>query len=40
MKISTLDNSYPKVTGGYIIKADKQAEDPVAWTMASNVQVR
>jgi hypothetical protein len=38
MKIGTLDNSFPNVTGGYITKADKtNADDPVAWTMPSNV---
>ncbi len=36
-KMTTLDNSYPKVTGGYIIKADKPGNDPVAWKMQSNV---
>jgi len=36
-KITSLENSYPKITGGYIIKADKQGGDPVAWTMASYV---
>lgn len=35
-KIDPLDNSYPKLTGGYIIKADKTTGgDPVAWTMSS-----
>jgi hypothetical protein len=38
MKIATTDNSFPNVTGGYITKADKtNADDPVAWTMPSNV---
>jgi len=33
-KISTSDNSFPDVTGGYITKADKTTGgDPVAWTM-------
>jgi hypothetical protein len=36
-KITTLDNSYPKVTGGYIVKADKTGGDPVAWTMSSYI---
>jgi hypothetical protein len=36
-KMTTLDNSYPKVTGGYIVKADKPGNDPVAWKMQSNV---
>lgn len=35
-KISTNDNSFPDVTGGYITKADKTTGgDPVAWTMYS-----
>jgi hypothetical protein len=38
MKIATTDNSFPNLTGGYITKADKtNADDPVAWTMPSNV---
>lgn len=38
MKIGTLDNTYPAVTGGYITKADKTTGgDPVAWTMPSYV---
>ena len=36
-KMTSVDNSYPKVTGGYIVKADKPGNDPVAWTMLSNV---
>jgi hypothetical protein len=37
-KILQTDNTYPDVTGGYITKADKtNADDPVAWTMASYV---
>lgn len=37
-KMTILDNSYPKVTGGYIIKADKtNADDPVSWTMSSYI---
>jgi hypothetical protein len=36
MRMGTLDNTYPSVTGGYITKADKtNADDPVAWTMSS-----
>lgn len=32
-KMDSTDNSYPKVTGGYIIKADKTTGgDPVAWS--------
>ncbi len=34
-KMTTLDNDYPKVTGGYIVKADRG--DPVAWTMSSYI---
>lgn len=35
-KIGPLDNSYPKLTGGYITKADKTTGgDPIAWTMSS-----
>ncbi len=35
-KMETMDNSFPKVTGGYIVKADKTTgNDPVAWTMSS-----
>jgi hypothetical protein len=35
-KIDPLDNTYPKLTGGYITKADKTTGgDPVAWTMSS-----
>ena len=35
-KIETMDNSYPKITGGYIIKADKTTgNDPIAWSMSS-----
>jgi hypothetical protein len=38
MKIGTLDNIAPAVTGGYITKADKTTgDDPVAWTMPSYV---
>jgi hypothetical protein len=36
-KMTSQDNSYPKVTGGYIIKADKTGNDPVAWTMSSYI---
>lgn len=36
IKIGINDNSSPKVTGGYITKADKTTGgDPVAWTMRS-----
>src|SRR5512133_2188162 len=35
-KIGLTDNSYPKLTGGYITKSDKSTGgDPVAWTMLS-----
>ncbi len=35
-KISPSDKAFPKVTGGYITKADKTTGgDPVAWTMPS-----
>ena len=38
IKISTLDNLAPAVTGGYITKADKTTGgDPVAWTMSSYI---
>ena len=36
-KMTTADNSYPKVTGGYIVKADKTGGDPVAWTVSSYI---
>jgi hypothetical protein len=37
-KIETLDNTYPKITGGYITKSDKTTGgDPVAWTMSSYI---
>jgi len=37
-KIGTLDNTYPKITGGYITKSDKTTGgDPVAWTMSSYI---
>jgi hypothetical protein len=36
-KIGPTDNTYPKLTGGYITKSDKSTGgDPVAWTMLSN----
>jgi hypothetical protein len=34
-KLDPLENTYPKVTGGYIVKADKTGGDPVAFTMSS-----
>jgi hypothetical protein len=35
-KIGTTDVTYPKITGGYIVKADKTTgNDPVAWYMSS-----
>jgi hypothetical protein len=35
-KIETTDVTYPKITGGYIVKADKTTgNDPVAWYMSS-----
>jgi len=38
MKIATTDNNFPKVTGGYITKADKtNVDDPVAWSMSSYI---
>jgi hypothetical protein len=37
-KIGKLDNAFPKISGGYITKADKtNASDPVAWTMSSYI---
>jgi CotH kinase protein/Lamin Tail Domain/Secretion system C-terminal sorting domain len=34
LKITTTDNAFPNVTGGYITKADKTTGgDPIAWTM-------
>ena len=37
-KIGTLDNTFPKITGGYITKSDKTTGgDPVAWTMSSYI---
>ena len=37
-KIATLDNTFPKITGGYITKSDKTTGgDPVAWTMSSYI---
>ena len=39
-KIGKLDNSFPKLSGGYITKADKtNASDPVAWIMPSYLGV-
>lgn len=35
-KINQSDNSGLKLTGGYIVKADKTNGDPVAWEMADN----
>ena len=36
LKITSTDNSLPKVSGGYITKSDKTTgDDPVAWTMIS-----
>lgn len=36
MKIDPNDNTYPKVTGGYITKSDKTAAgEMIAWTMSS-----
>jgi len=36
VKMTTLDNTNPSYTGGYITKSDKTTEsDPVAWTMPS-----
>lgn len=32
-KMDATCNSYPEVTGGYITKADKAGDDPVAWQM-------
>jgi hypothetical protein len=38
MKIGTLDNSSPALTGGYITKADKfNEDDPIAWRMSSYI---
>lgn len=38
MKISAIDNNFPKISGGYITKADKTNEqDPAAWTMSSYI---
>jgi hypothetical protein len=37
-KIGTLDNTFPKISGGYITKSDKTTGgDPVAWTMSSYI---
>lgn len=37
-KIGTLDNTFPKITGGYITKSDKTTGgDPVAWTVSSYI---
>lgn len=34
LKITNVDNLYPDVTGGYLIKSDKNSGgDPIAWTM-------
>lgn len=39
-KIETNDNTFPKLTGGYITKSDKTTGgDPVAWTMSSYIGV-
>lgn len=36
-KIGVTDNTYPKLTGGYITKSDKSTGgDPVAWTILSS----
>ena len=36
-KMDSFCNSYPEVTGGFIVKADKNNEDePVAWSMLGN----
>ncbi|MCX6255757.1 MAG: CotH kinase family protein, partial [Bacteroidia bacterium] len=38
MKIESGDNTFPKITGGYITKADKtNEEDPAAWKMSSYI---
>jgi hypothetical protein len=38
--IDATDNTFPKITGGYITKADKTTGgDPVAWTMSSHIGV-
>jgi hypothetical protein len=38
IKIENTDNTFPKLTGGYITKADKTTGgDPVAWTMSSYI---
>ncbi|NJK95325.1 MAG: hypothetical protein HC905_10780 [Bacteroidales bacterium] len=35
-KLTTLDNTFPNLSGGYLTKADKNTGgDPVAWTMFS-----
>ncbi|MCX6320472.1 MAG: CotH kinase family protein [Bacteroidia bacterium] len=37
-KITSEDNTFPNVTGGYITKADKTTGgDPIAWTMSSYI---
>ena len=37
-KIGKLDNAFPKLSGGYITKADKTTGgDPVAWSMSSYI---
>jgi hypothetical protein len=36
IEISSDDNTFPNITGGYITKADKTTgDDPIAWTMSS-----
>jgi hypothetical protein len=38
IKIGSGDNTYPKLTGGYITKSDKTTGgDPIAWTMSSYI---
>lgn len=40
IKIESADNTFPKITGGYITKADKTTGgDPVAWTMSSSLRI-
>jgi hypothetical protein len=37
-KMTTTDNTFPNITGGYITKADKTTGgDPVAWSMLSSI---
>ncbi|TAL77968.1 MAG: T9SS type A sorting domain-containing protein, partial [Bacteroidetes bacterium] len=40
MNIETTNNTFPKITGGYVTKADKTAgSDVAAWTMSSHIGI-